>query len=299
MDEMTKLSFMSGESVSGVAALQEALAAADAIVIGAGAGLSASAGMSYAGERFDTYFADFKKHYGIGDMYSGSFYPFDTPEEYWAFTSRKILINRYQKAPLPVYDRLLKLVSQKPYFVITTNVDHQFQLAGFDESRLFYTQGDYGLWQCSKPCVQQTWENEAAVRRMVEAQEEMRIPTALVPHCPICGRPMAMHLRVDHTFVEDGGWHRAALRYKAFLQQYHDKKMVYLELGVGYNTPGIIKYPFWQGCLNQPQATYACLNWQDCRYPKEIEARAIGILGDIGETLQQLLVPINDDGENV
>ena len=268
--------------------LKEALASADAVVVGAGAGLSASAGMTYSGERFRRYFSDFQSRYGIRDMYSGGFYPFETPEEHWAWWSRHIMINRYEKAPKPVYDTLLKLVTGKEYFVLTTNVDHQFQLAGFDRERLFYTQGDYGLWQCSKPCCQKTWGNEETVRRMVTEQQKMRVPTELVPYCPVCGRPMAMNLRCDGTFVQDEGWYAAAGRYQDFLRKYEGARVVYLELGVGGNTPGIIKYPFWQMVYQNPKAVYACLNLGEAVAPKEIEERSICIDGDIGEVVTAL-----------
>ena len=192
--------------------LSAALAAADAVVVGAGAGLSASAGLTYSGERFRQYFGDFQAKYGIRDMYSGGFYPFESLEEHWAWWSRQIMVNRYTKAPKPVYETLLKLVEDRDYFVLTTNVDHQFQLAGFDKQRLFYTQGDYGLWQCSKPCRQETYDNEETVRRMFAEQKDMRIPTELVPRCPRCGQPMTMNLRCDNTFVQDEGWYAAARR---------------------------------------------------------------------------------------
>ena len=201
--------------------LREALDSADAVVIGAGAGLSASAGLTYSGERFEKNFGDFQEKYGIRDMYSGGFYPFDTLEEYWAWWSRHIMMNRYEKAPKLVYDDLRKLVEDKDYFVLTTNVDHQFQLAGFDKKRLFYTQGDYGLWQCSRPCHQETYDNEETVRQMIAEQRDMKVPTELVPRCPVCGRPMTMNLRCDGTFVQDEGWYTAQARYQAFLSE-HD-----------------------------------------------------------------------------
>lgn len=226
--------------------LSQQLASSDAIVIGAGAGLSTSAGFTYTGERFVHYFPDFIAKYHFPDMYSGGFYPFDTLEEHWAYWSRYIFCNRYLDAPKPVYQELLSLVQDKDYFVLTTNVDHQFQKAGFDKHRLFYTQGDYGLWQCMEPCHQKTYDNEEAVRRMVAEQRDMRIPTELVPCCPVCGKPMTMNLRSDNTFVEDEGWHRAAERYDDFLRRHDGLKVLYLELGVGANTPVIIKYPFWK-----------------------------------------------------
>ena len=217
--------------------LQTALQDCDSVVIGAGAGLSTSAGFVYTGERFEKYFSDFAQKYGIQDMYSGGFYPFATPEEHWAYWSRYIYINRYMDAQKSVYDDLLKLVRDKDYFVITTNVDHCFQKAGFDKKRLFYTQGDYGLFQCREPCCQETFDNEAVIREMVKRQEDMKVPTELLPICPHCGKPLTMNLRSDDTFVEDEGWHRAAERYENFLRTREGQKILFLELGVGYNTP--------------------------------------------------------------
>ena len=268
--------------------LRESLHTADAVVIGAGAGLSAAAGLTYSGERFTRYFSDFQSHYGIQDMYSGGFYPFDTLEEYWAWWSRQILINRYEKAPKPVYEELLQLISGRDYFVLTTNVDHQFQMAGFDKKLLFYTQGDYGLWQCSSPCHQATYDNEEMVRRMAAEQKEMRIPSALVPRCPKCGRPMTMNLRVDNTFVQDRGWYAAAGRYEDFLRRHRGLRVLFLELGVGGNTPVIIKYPFWRMTLQNQNAVYACINQGDAYVPKEMLSRSICIDGDIGAVLNRL-----------
>ena len=217
--------------------LKAALQDCDAVVIGAGSGLSTAAGFTYTGERFEQHFSDFARKYGIQDMYSGGFYPFPTQEELWAYWSRYIYINRYQDAPKPVYNDLLKLVQGKDYFVITTNVDHCFQKAGFDKKRLFYTQGDYGLFQCSEPCCQETFDNEAMIREMVKRQENMKIQTELIPTCPHCGKPLTMNLRSDNKFVEDEGWHRAAERYENFLRTREGQKILFLELGVGYNTP--------------------------------------------------------------
>ena len=270
--------------------LQTALHEADAVVIGAGAGLSASAGFTYDGERFETYFFDFAAKYGIRDMYSGGFYPFETPEEYWAYWSRYICINRYMDAQKPVYDDLLKLVADKDFFVITTNVDHCFQKAGFDKKRLFYTQGDYGLFQCSEPCCQETFENEALICEMVERQENMKIPTELLPVCPHCGKPMTMNLRSDNQFVEDEGWHRAAERYENFLRTRANGKILFLELGVGYNTPVIIKYPFWQMTAKNPDAIYACINQGQAVCPQEIRRQSICIHADIGTILHEAVI---------
>ena len=268
--------------------LHTALSEADTVVIGAGAGLSTAAGFTYTGERFEKYFSDFAAKYGIKDMYSGGFYPFATPEEHWAYWSRYIYINRYMDAPKPVYDDLLKLVADKDYFVITTNVDHCFQKAGFDKKRLFYTQGDYGLFQCSEPCCQETFENKAVIREMVTRQEDMKIPTELLPTCSHCGKPMTMNLRSDDKFVEDEGWHRAAERYENFLRTRTGGKILFLELGVGYNTPVIIKYPFWQMAAKNPNATYVCINQGQAVCPQEIKRRSICINADIGQVLQSM-----------
>ena len=269
--------------------LKAALDDADAVIIGAGAGLSASAGFSYSGERFYRYFADFAEKYGIRDMYSGGFYPFPSAEEFWAWWSRQVYFNRYAVDAGKPYTDLLKLVGDKNYFVLTTNVDHQFRLAGFDKERLFYTQGDYGLFQCSVPCHQKTYDNEEAVTEMVARQENMRIPTELIPKCPVCGKPMSMNLRCDNTFVEDEGWHRANARYEAFLEQYKDKRLVLLELGVGGNTPVIIKYPFWQIALQNKNATYACVNLGESACPEEIAPQSVCLDADIGKVLADLI----------
>ena len=263
--------------------LKEKIRTADAVVIGAGAGLSTAAGFTYDGERFEKYFSDFRQKYGFEDMYSGGFYPYQTPDEYWAYWSRYIFVNRYQDAPKPVYESLLKLVADKDYFVITTNVDHCFQKAGFDKKRLFYTQGDYGLFQCSEPCCQETFDNEAVVLEMLNRQKDMKIPTELLPVCPHCGKPPTMNLRSDDKFVEDEGWHLASERYQNFLRTRADGKILFLELGVGYNTPVIIKYPFWQMTAKNPNATYACVNKGQAVCPPEIRHKSICLDVDISK----------------
>ena len=269
--------------------LKEKFYTADAVVIGAGAGLSTAAGFTYSGERFEKYFSDFRKKYGFEDMYSGGFYPYQTPEEHWAYWSRYIFVNRYQDAPKPVYENLLKLVADKDYFVITTNVDHCFQKAGFDKKRLFYTQGDYGLFQCSEPCCQETFDNEDVIREMAERQKDMKIPTELLPVCPHCGKPLTMNLRSDDKFVEDEGWHRAAERYEDFLRTRAGQKILFLELGVGYNTPVIIKYPFWQMTVKNPNAIYACINQGQAICPAEIRHKSICIDDDISNTINKCM----------
>ena len=268
--------------------LKKEIQNADVIVIGAGAGLSTAAGFTYSGERFERFFSDFEAKYGFHDMYSGGFFPFETQEEMWAYWSRFICCNRYMNIDNGTYKRLFELVKDNDYFVITTNVDHQFQKAGFDKTRLFYTQGDYGLFQCSEPCHAQTYDNETQVKDMIEFQEDMKIPTELIPKCPKCGKPMTMNLRSDDKFVEDEGWHRAAERYDDFLQAHKGQHILFLELGVGYNTPVIIKYPFWKMTAKNPNAVYACLNFGEAYSPDEIAEQSVLINGDIHEVLNNL-----------
>ena len=285
--------------------LRQKLIQAETVIIGAGAGLSTAAGFVYTGERFDRYFTDFSEKYHFSDMYSGGFYPYDTLEEHWAYWSRYIYINRYMDPPKPLYKELYRLVEDKDYFVITTNVDHCFQKAGFDKNRLYYTQGDYGLFQCSKPCHEKTYDNEETIRKMVKAQgwqidvdnrlflpdnttAKMTVLVDLIPRCPECGRPMSMNLRADDTFVQDEGWYEAASRYESFLRQHKNSKTLFLELGVGYNTPGIIKYPFWQMTAENPKAVYACVNYGEAVCPREIEKQSICIDADIGWVLKQI-----------
>lgn len=295
----------SDNTPNGIHKLREALDSVDAVVIGAGAGLSASAGFAYTGERFEKYFCDFIEKYHFRDMYSGGFFPYPTLEEHWAYWSRYIYINRYMNAPKAVYNKLYELVKDKDYFVLTTNVDHCFQKAGFDKHRLFYTQGDYGLFQCSKPCHAATYENEDTIRKMVRAQgyvigengvlilpenitPKMAIPTELIPHCPKCGKPMSMNLRADDTFVEDEGWHCASERYAEFLRRHQNMKVLFLEAAVGFNTPGIIKFEFWRMTAEKPKAAYVCVNLGEAYAPTEIRDRSICINADIGKVLEQL-----------
>ena len=282
--------------------IKEKIEQADAVIIGAGAGLSTSAGYVYSGERFDKYFGDFKEKYNLNDMYSGGFYPYKTLEEYWGYWCRYIYVNRYMDTPKPLYSELLELVQGKNYFVLTTNVDHCFQKAGFDKERLFYTQGDYGLFQCCKPCHNDTYDNEDAIRKMVLSQGfkisddnliapekgsvNMTVPSDLIPKCPECGRPMGMNLRADNTFAEDDGWHRAAERYRSFLWNNKDRKVLFIELGVGYNTTGIIKYPFWQYTQSFKDAFYICVNKGEIEIPDGIKDKSICIDSDISKVIE-------------
>lgn len=269
--------------------LHQAMQSADAIIVGAGAGLSTSAGFTYSGERFQQHFADFIRQYGFTDMYSAGFYPFPTEEEKWAYWSRHIYYNRYVPAPKPVYDKLLKLVQDKDYFVITTNVDHQFQKVGFDKQRLFYTQGDYGLFQCAKPCHPKTYDNEEVVRRMIAEQMDMRIPSELVPKCPVCGGRMEVNLRSDETFVEDEGWHAASERYADFIRRHLHDNILFLDLGSGGNTPIVFKIPFIRWTMQNPNAIYATVNLGEAFTVDQIKERSIVIDADINDVLNALL----------
>ena len=269
--------------------LKQEIETADSIVIGAGAGLSTAAGFTYSGERFEKYFSDFIQKYGFSDMYSGGFFPFESPEEHWTYWSRYIYINRYMDVDNGTYKTLLSLVKDKDYFVLTTHVDHQFQKAGFDKHRLFYTQGDYGLFQCLEPCCQKTFDNEEFIRRMYNEQKNMRVPFELIPKCPECGKPMTMNLRADDKFVQDEGWYKARERYADFLRRHEGMHMLFLELGVGFNTPVIIKYPFWQITAKNPNAVYACINFNEAFCPEELEKKSICIGGDIAEVLWDMI----------
>ena len=301
----TQTSSFTGSSWAQLERLAAALQEADAVLVGAGAGLSTSAGFAYSGERFRRYFGDFEAAYGFHDMYSGGFYPFPTLEEHWAYWSRFVFLNRYCDPPKPVYQNLLELVKEKDTFVLTTNVDHCFQKAGFDKRRLFYTQGDYGLFQCSVPCHKETYDNAEIIRKMIEAQcymiaengeinlpegivPKMEVPSELVLHCPKCGKPMSMNLRADDTFVEDEGWHQAAQRYSDFLHRHQNMRVLFLEAAVGFNTPTIVKYSFWRTAYEWEDAVYACLNYGEAFAPDEIKKKSICINGDIGAILNQL-----------
>ena len=294
-----------GSREENIRRLKDEIETADAIVIGAGAGLSTAAGITYSGERFDRYFFDFRDHYGIRDMYSGGFFPFPDEETRWAWWARHIYFNRYIEAPKPVYQDLLSLVRDREYFVITTNVDHQSQRAGFDKERLFYTQGDYGLFQSAGGRIKKTYDNETWVMKAMAAQGfipdengvfrvpedrmlALRIPSELIPLCPDDGGPVSMNLRADDTFVEDEGWHAAAERYARYLQENEGKHVLFLELGVGGNTPMIIKYPFWAMTAENPKAIYACLNYNEAVCPEQIRAQSICLDGDSGDLLRRL-----------
>ena len=300
-----KMNEFTGGFSDKTARIREKIQQADAVVIGAGAGLSTAAGFTYSGQRFEKYFADFGEKYGFSDMYSGGFYDYDTLEEYWAYWSRYIYVNRYMDPPTDLYKQLFQLVENKDYFVLTTNVDHCFQKAGFDKNRMFYTQGDYGLFQCSKPCHRGTYDNEEIVKKMVVSQgyrieagkltvpegTQIRrtVPTELVPRCPKCGRSMSMNLRSDSTFVQDAGWEAAAKRYEKFMEDHRGQNVVFLELGVGYNTPVIIKFVFQDAVRKNKSANYVCVNLFQATAPEDIQDRSICISADCGRVIEDLL----------
>lgn len=269
--------------------LADSLLGADAIIVGAGSGLSLAAGFNYDGARFEKWCAPWKEKYGFHDFYSAGFYPFPSKEEFWGFWSTMIMANRYECSVGEIYTKLKKLLDDKDYFVITTNVDHQFQLARFDKKRLFYTQGDYGLFQCSKPCCQETFDNESEIRAMYKSIHNESIASDLIPKCPYCESDMTTNLRIDNKFVQDKGWHQAANRYSDFLHRHSNMKVLYLELGVGSNTPGIIKYPFWQMTSENKQATYACINMGEAQTHPFIADRSICIDSDINTVVDKLL----------
>lgn len=264
------------------------LSQADAVLIGAGAGLSAAAGNTYDGARFEKYFDEYIERYHFTDMYTAGFYPFATPEEKWGYWSRHIFVNRYAERDNGLHDTLLTLVKDKPYFVLTTNVDALFLRNGFDADRVFMVQGDYGKWQCAEPCHGALYDNEAQVRAMVAQQKSCRISTELVPKCPVCGGPMDNNLRADDRFVEDAHWHESNARYTAFLREYKDARLVLLELGVGFNTPGIIRFPFEQYANALPGATLIRINREICASYYVQETRALSIQTDIREALENI-----------
>ncbi len=276
-----------GTFSSNVRELARRIDEADAVMVGAGAGLTTACGpeFAYAGERFERHFADFAQRYRFADMYSGGFYPYATLEERWAYWSRYVWLNRYACPVGKPYRDLLDIVADKDHFVLTTNVDHQFQRAGFARDRLFYTQGDYGLFQCSEPCHQQTYDNRDAIEAMVERQRDMRIPSDLIPRCPRCGKPMSMNLRADDSFVEDEGWHLACDRYVSWCDEHEGQRVVFLELGVGGNTPVIIKYPFWQMVARNPHAFYAQVNYGEVIAPAAIADRTMLLDADAAKVL--------------
>ena len=267
------------------------LEGADRVLVGAGAGLSAAAGLRYDGERFHRGFAPFIERYGMTDMYSAGFYPFPSEEDRWAYWARHVWANRYEPPALPLYRCLLEAIHGKEWFVLTTNVDAQFEKAGFDPARIFAVQGDYGFNQCARGCHDSLYPNRELVEDILAAADEgdpTRAPSGLVPHCPVCGGPMAAHLRIDGAFVENAAWHDARERCLRFAEGVRDERTVLLELGVGWNTPSIIRLPF-DRLATSCDAPLVRLNRDDARVPDGREGRAAGLQGDIAELLPQIL----------
>lgn len=263
----------------------------DCVIIGAGAGASTAAGIQYGGKRFTDNFAEFIKKYGeyyMTDMYAAGFYPYPSEEAKWGYWSKHALMNRFDPPALPLYTELYDIVKNKEYFVLTTNVDHQFYKAGFDEKRIFATQGDYGKIQCQKACHPKTYDAKDLFRKMDKARRDCLIPSELVPKCPVCGGNMAMNLRCDNYFVEDEAWHEAADRYAGFLEQNKDKKVVLLELGVGFNTPIIIRFPFEKMVRENSSYSLIRLNMDEAVVPESFGKRAIGIGGDMAKAITDI-----------
>lgn len=264
------------------------LESAECILIGGGSGLSSAAGLTYSGQRFTENFGDFIKKYDLTDMYSAGFYPFRTQEEKWAYWSRHILLNRWLPPALPLYQRLFELVKDKDYFVITTNVDAQFYKAGFAPERIFAVQGDYGKLQCAKGCHDGLYDNESLVRQMAAEQKDCRIPSSLVPECPVCGGDMEVNIRKDAYFVQDKTWYAAEGRYEDFCGKACGKRTVLLELGVGYNTPTIIRFPFERMVYENKGVFLVRMNTQ---YPDAIPenaAKTLSFAEDINEAIDAL-----------
>ena len=265
---------------------------ADHVLIGAGAGLSAAAGLTYSGKRFQENFSDFIKKYGLQDMYSAGFYPFQTEEERWGYWCRHSYVNRIKPPALPLYQQLFDLVKEKDYFVLTTNVDYQFQKAGFSEERIFATQGDYGRIQCMKGCHPRTYDAVSMFAQMVQAEKDCKIPSYMVPKCPVCGGPMAMNLRCDQYFVEDEQWNEAAENYGKYLKQLKKGKAVLLELGVGFNTPSIIRFPFEKMVREHKNTELIRLNRDEAVIPESFGDRGIGINRDLCDSLRDITIEI-------
>lgn len=261
---------------------------ADAIVLGAGSGLSTASGYIYSGKRFMDNFKYMYDLYGYKDMYSAGFHNFKTKEEYFGYYAKFVILNRYSDIGLDLYKKLYKIVENKNYFVITTNVDHLFQKSGFSKDRLFYTQGDYGLFQCSKPCLNITYDNEKQIRVMYNSLINNKIPSSLISRCPNYNRVMTFNLRSDDTFVENEGWHKAKDRYEKFINDNKNKKILFLELGVGYNTPVIIKYLFMRLTYMLDNARYVAINNSYDELPLEIKDKGIYLNANLEDVITKL-----------
>ena len=259
---------------------------ADAIIIGAGAGLSDAAGIHYIGDKFEHDFKDFIKKYGIKDLYTSSFYPFETEEERWAYWAKHIYFSYYERRHTKLYSELFSLVKDKNYFVITTNTDGQFINNGFDKEKVFEVQGSYSKLQCIKPCHNKLYDNEDIVNKMVKSiDKDLKIPSSLVPKCPVCNRNMSVNLRCDDTFVEDDNWYKMQNKYDEFVLENNDKNVLLLEFGIGFNTPGIIRFPFEKMTFMHDNFKLIRFNDKYAMVPNEIKERSISVTDDIGKII--------------
>lgn len=272
-----------------VGAAAAALEGAEYVLIGAGAGLSAAAGLTYSGKRFEDRFLEFIEKYGMTDMYSAGFYPFVDEEARWGYWSKHVCVNRIEPEALPLYNTLYELVKDKNYFVLTTNADHQFYKAGFGEDKIFATQGDYGLIQCKRGCHPKTYDDREMMIQMDQARKDCRVPSYMVPKCPVCGGPMTMNLRCDQYFVEDEAWYEAEERFGRFLNVCRKKKTALLELGIGFNTPTIVRFPFEKLARENRNMTLIRLNLNEAIVPESLGARGIGINSDMEKSITDIL----------
>ena len=261
---------------------------ADYILIGAGSGLSTAAGLEYFGESFEKNFKEFIEKYNFPDLYSASFYDFNTQEEKWAFFAKMISLNRFNKEPLKLYQELYSLIKVKDYFVITTNVDGQFEKAGFEKERVFETQGDYAYLQCENACHNKLYYNYDLVNEWLKNTKDCKIPNNLVPKCPVCGGNMEMNLRKDANFVQDENWYKQDKRYGEFLDKSQDKNLLLLEIGVGFNTPGIIRFPFEQMVYNNINTNLVRINKDYAFTNKEIKNKTILFDEDVNTIIEDL-----------
>lgn len=273
-------------SLSQAELLIELVDEAEAIVIGIGAGMSAAAGFTYVGKRFTDAFPDFISKYRFFDMLQASLFEYEDLQEYWAFQSRFSLLNFFDQPVGQAYLNLRKIIKGKNYHIITTNADNAFYAAEYDMDKVFRIQGEYGLWQCVNHCHQQTYQNEALIREMVEKQSHMKVPKELVPYCPKCGAPLEVNKRtIEKGMVEDSHFHEQKHRYEQFINDNNGKKVLYLEIGVGHTTPQLIKQPFQQMTEDNEQALFVTMNQKDYFIPRNIRSRTIRLDKDIAEIL--------------
>lgn len=261
---------------------------AEYILIGAGSGLSTSAGIEYSGERFENNFKEFIEKYHFTDMYSAGFYDFDTEEEKWAYWSKHMYLNNIGMDATDLYKNIFELVKNKNYFVITTNVDEQFYKSGFDKDKIFATQGSYRYIQCKNACHNKIYDATNIVKKMIENITDCKIPTKLVPKCPVCGGEMEVNLRKDAYFVQDDNWYKQDKKYGEFLDKTKNKRLLLLEFGVGFNTPGIIRFPFEQMTYQNENCILIRFNKDNCMTFLDIENRILKVEDHIKDIVSKL-----------